>query len=390
MNQAMGNFLIVKILYSAAALQGVLLAVLLFNTKINQPANRILSVLVFLLSFHLILVGFDNRDFFMAFPHLSRISWIIGSLYWPLIFLVIQYLTRTQFTQQWKNVLLFLPFIFFLVQMIPYYMLSAEVKRTFITDFEKSSQEDFGWLNQTMSVLHIIFQGLCLLYYYHVEKRMKDEYSDIESVRIKWLENFLLLMFMVTILAVVSFFGRTFNWSVLSHFYNFHFIGVALMFYWLSYNALTRPVLFGISQDLNTDKKESSEVTDSIEKYTKSGLDTDKSQGVFDTIRNTIASEKLYCKNNLTLSDISERTGIPRHHISQSISVHFDGNFFDLINDFRIKEFKRLAHDPAKRNLSLLGLAQEAGFNSKASFYSIFKKRTGMTPSNYLEMESNA
>jgi hypothetical protein len=226
----MGNFLLVKILYSAGALQGVLLGVLLFKTKINQPANRILSILVFLLSFHLILVGFDNRDFFMAFPHLSRISWIIGSLYWPLIFLVIQYLTRTQFTQQWKNVLLFLPFLFLLIQMMPYYILSAEVKRNFITDFEKSSQEDFGWLNQAMSVLHIVFQGICLFYYYHVEKRMKDEYSDIESIRIKWLENFLLLMFLVTILAVVSFFGRTFHWPILSNFYNFHFIGVAFMF----------------------------------------------------------------------------------------------------------------------------------------------------------------
>ena len=82
--------LLIQIIYSAASIQGLFLSLLLFRTKINQPANRILAILLIIISGHLILVGFDNRDFFLAFPHLSRVSWIIGSLYWPLIFLFVQ------------------------------------------------------------------------------------------------------------------------------------------------------------------------------------------------------------------------------------------------------------------------------------------------------------
>jgi hypothetical protein len=99
--------LLIQIIYSAASIQGLFLSLLLFRTKINQPANRILAILLLILSGHLILVGFDNRDFFLAFPHLSRVSWIIGSLYWPLIFLFVQYITQTQPDKVWKSFWMF-------------------------------------------------------------------------------------------------------------------------------------------------------------------------------------------------------------------------------------------------------------------------------------------
>jgi hypothetical protein len=101
--------LLIQIIYSAASIQGLFLSLLLFRTKINQPANRILAILLLILSGHLILVGFDNRDFFLAFPHLSRVSWIIGSLYWPLIFLFVQYITQTQPDKVWKSLWMFTP-----------------------------------------------------------------------------------------------------------------------------------------------------------------------------------------------------------------------------------------------------------------------------------------
>jgi AraC-like DNA-binding protein len=55
-----------------------------------------------------------------------------------------------------------------------------------------------------------------------------------------------------------------------------------------------------------------------------------------------------------------------------------------------VEDFKQLALDPSHKHLSLLGIAQEAGFNSKATFYAIFKKKTGMTPSEYLESQSES
>jgi hypothetical protein len=185
--------LLIQIIYSAASIQGLFLSLLLFRTKINQPANRILAILLLILSGHLILVGFDNRDFFLAFPHLSRVSWIIGSLYWPLIFLFVQYITQTQPDKVWKSFWMFTPFLILFAIMLPYFSMSAAEKRALLTNFEVASRDDFGWINQLVSVLHILFQTFIFVYYLRFEKKLYEEFSEVESLRIQWLKQFLLL-----------------------------------------------------------------------------------------------------------------------------------------------------------------------------------------------------
>lgn len=385
----MDKFLIIKILYSATSIQGLLLAGLLFRAKVNQPANKILSVLLVLISFHLILVGFDNRDFFMALPHLSRISWIIGTLYGPLVFIFIQYITQTQPDKPWKNFWLFIPFVFLLVVMLPYYMLGAEEKRNLLSDFAAASHEDFGWINQFVSVLHILFQILCITYYLRLERKLYEEYSEVESIRIKWLKQFLIFSLTIVTFGVIIFFAKAWNLRVLEQFYHAHFIGVVFLFYWLSYKALTNPVIFGFHFVGSPNQQQEQSVKQISEKYLKASVSPERLQIIFDEVQHALQSKKLYTKNNLTLSELSQSISIPHHQVSHAINAKFNGNFFDLINDYRVTEFKRLALDSTKKHMTLLGIAQEAGFNSKASFYSIFKKKTGMTPSEYVKSESN-
>lgn len=386
----MNKYLLIQIIYSAASIQGIFLSFLLLRTKINQPANRILAILLLILSFHLILVGFDNREFFLSFPHLSRISWIIGSLYWPLLFLFVAHITQTQYNAWWKNGWLFLPFMVLLIMMLPYYLQSAEAKRELLNNFEEASKDDFGLINQIVSVLHIVFQSFLLGYYLRFEKKLYEEYSEVESLRIQWLKQFLIITLAATILAVFSFFVRSWNVPVLSQLYSFHFIGIVLLFYWLSYKALTQPVLFGIVKEASSVKQPSAPLEEATDKYKKSSLEGEQLTFIFEKVKATLESQKLYLDNNLTLTQLSESARIPKHQISQAINSCYSGNFFDLINDYRVDAFKQLAGKPDKKHLSLLGIAQEAGFNSKASFYSVFKKKTGMTPAEYLEKQSKA
>ena len=374
----MESALIIKILYSAAAIQGLFLAALLVRSKTNRSANRILSILLCLLSFHLVLVAFDERSFFMALPHLSRISWIIGSLYWPLLFLFVQAIMKYPLPR-WVNVLLFVPFFVALALMLPYYLQSAEQKRAILDNFGKASLADFGVINQVISVLHIVFQGLCLAFYFHIEEKLKDEYSALESLRIKWLRQFLIGILIVTVIAVFSFFARNFEIPVLSSLYSFHFFGLVILFYWLSYRALTSPVVFGLEPVMQVNE---------VVKTSSKEIPDDKLQASFEQISRVLKEDRLFTKATLTLSELADKAGVARHLASQAINTQTDGNFFDLVNNLRVEEFKRIVTDPSKKNLNLVGIAQEAGFNSKASFYAIFKKNTGMTPSQYAEKQS--
>jgi len=65
------------------------------------------------------------------------------------------------------------------------------------------------------------------------------------------------------------------------------------------------------------------------------------------------------------------------------INTRLQQNFFDFINHYRIEKVKKDLADPQKKNLKVLAIAFDAGFNSKSSFNAIFKRHTNLTPSEY-------
>ena len=92
---------------------------------------------------------------------------------------------------------------------------------------------------------------------------------------------------------------------------------------------------------------------------------------------------KPYLNPELTLVDLARQTDIGRNQLSQVINAGIGDNFYHLINQYRIEEVKRLIDADTKKQYTLLALANDAGFRSKSSFNHIFKKETGLTPSQY-------
>lgn len=93
--------------------------------------------------------------------------------------------------------------------------------------------------------------------------------------------------------------------------------------------------------------------------------------------------QKPYLQHDLSLPDLARMLGTNDHYLSQSINRHTGMNFFDLINSYRVNEFKSLLRKPESNCKRILDLAYDSGFNSKTSFNRSFKKLTGMTPSEY-------
>ena len=57
--------------------------------------------------------------------------------------------------------------------------------------------------------------------------------------------------------------------------------------------------------------------------------------------------------------------------------------FYDYINQFRVEEVKERLRNPEFKHYSIESIGLDSGFNSKSSFFSIFKKHTSLTPYNY-------
>ena len=73
--------------------------------------------------------------------------------------------------------------------------------------------------------------------------------------------------------------------------------------------------------------------------------------------------------------------------LSAVINQELGMNFYDLVNSYRVQEFRALLADPSRREEKLLTLAFDAGFNSKPTFNKVVLKLTGRTPSQLREEE---
>ncbi|NVJ88419.1 MAG: AraC family transcriptional regulator [Flavobacteriaceae bacterium] len=96
-------------------------------------------------------------------------------------------------------------------------------------------------------------------------------------------------------------------------------------------------------------------------------------------------NKKPYLNPDLNLSDLADKLNMNRAQLSQIINTGFQKNFNDFVNEFRVKTFKEKLGKGQHKQLSLLGIAYDSGFNSKATFNRVFKKITHTSPSQYIE-----
>jgi AraC-like DNA-binding protein len=100
-------------------------------------------------------------------------------------------------------------------------------------------------------------------------------------------------------------------------------------------------------------------------------------------LKRHLEETKPYLNETLTLTELAAQLGITRNQLSSLINSTTGENFYTFINKYRIEEVKRLIANPKNMNFTILSLAHEAGFSSKSAFQAVFKKFTGLTPSEY-------
>ncbi|MFY0602475.1 MAG: AraC family transcriptional regulator [Flavobacteriaceae bacterium] len=101
-------------------------------------------------------------------------------------------------------------------------------------------------------------------------------------------------------------------------------------------------------------------------------------------VKKYMTTEKPYLNPDLNLSDLADALQMTRAQLSQVINAGFKMNFNDFVNSFRVNTFKEKLNKGEHKQLSLLGIAYDCGFNSKATFNRVFKKLTNTSPTEFL------
>jgi AraC-like DNA-binding protein len=125
------------------------------------------------------------------------------------------------------------------------------------------------------------------------------------------------------------------------------------------------------------------------QKYQNSTLSREQAASILKQLLTLMEKEKPYLDNELKISKLAMDLSVSTNLLSQVINQELNKNFFEFVNEYRIAEAMSRLQKPEYAHLSILGIAMEVGFNNKSTFNRLFKKHTGLTPSQFLRSHSS-
>lgn len=111
---------------------------------------------------------------------------------------------------------------------------------------------------------------------------------------------------------------------------------------------------------------------------------------LLERLEQLMKSEMYFLDSGLTLAELSGKLNTNQTYLSQLINQHYGVNFNDYINELRIKEACKHLNSDEYRNYKIEYLAEIVGFKGTSTFYTAFKKFTGVSPSTYKKLSLDA
>ncbi len=364
--------------------QCVLFAFFLLVIKQCKKRSNILLAL-FLLSYAAIpldtLINFGEAFRQFAINFSPNIFYVFGSAYWlesVLLLFYVRSLIYKDYQLKKIDFVYFIPFILYVVyETNNWYLLDTNAKLAILNGYHIEAEPFYTrFINLFRECFRTFCGILCLLELLHYQKKIKDSFADIEDVDLSWLKVLIIGFLILRIQAVLVTLGYmtsidlkvNINYEILGQISNFMLM---LLISFLIFFSLRVSKLFtGIdsSSSIAQDKQE----IDPLQ---------------ISTLKSYMESNKPYLNQLLTLDNLATQLSMPARQLSQIINRHFDKNFFEFINSYRIQESKELLAKQENEKVTMLEIMAQAGFNSKATFNTFFKKAVGMTPTQYRKQQ---
>lgn len=378
-------------LFSLLMFLGVVQALLLsfvfiFKMKSNLISNRILGLGILAVNLTNIEILLCYSGYVVYAIHLIDVTEPCNFLFGPFIFLYTKSILTRDFKFNKTALLHFLPFLFYILYSIPFYILSPEIKyNAFITAYHPTvphipAMEPVNLdplaiksIINTWSIAHyILYWCLGFRLFYKKCKVQGVSLLDPLDTRLKWLRNILLI--------VIS--GIIFNVSLRIIFrevdlgdhiltsYN------TILFYILTVLLISRSSFF--AENVGPKKT----------KYQKSALTKEMIKSIENKLIEIMNKEKPYLESTFSLPQLADRLKCSQNHLSQVLNESMGQSFFEYTASLRIGEAKELLAQEQYRQTTIEEISEMVGYNSKSAFNIAFKKITAMTPSAFRKKNS--
>ncbi|MBI5218851.1 MAG: AraC family transcriptional regulator [Bacteroidia bacterium] len=424
-------------------LQSLNFALLLLATRnSNSKANKILGIYMLINFLQYFLQAFDIFRLYdmTIITYYLIMPFMLSSV--PFLYFYIKSLTVENYRFGYKELVHFIPsFIILILNIFSFGGISYNDKILIIKGLYKSSDPHLTFFLTTYKLSNLIYNvqiifysGLMIFLLMKHKSNIKQQFSYKENISLNWLTVFITVFVCFSIFELTVYYTKFISLSeiyyslIIVSFLTFlGFFGIkqsdiytsTIQFYkkqqtrTLSITGskllphsgankepvnikkeIIRPVLINEATAIglanNDINKINSDNTTLLHEFTEEKnlkknfiLSEQQTANIIQNLNELMETEKPYLNSRLTLSDLAGALHINRNYLSQIINIHFNKNFITFINEFRVKKAQELLVDSEYDKFSIDGIAAETGFNSRSSFYSAFKKHTGITPSEY-------
>ncbi|MCT2406278.1 helix-turn-helix domain-containing protein [Chryseobacterium antibioticum] len=146
---------------------------------------------------------------------------------------------------------------------------------------------------------------------------------------------------------------------------------------WYLFTALNNPEFFrGVNSHLKP-------ITEVVPKQKPNLIVAEEKNKQIEFLKDFMVEKEPFLDSLLTIQNLSEQVKMPVKDLSTLINLYMDKHFFDFVNEYRIEKAKEILKDPLQKELTILEILYQVGFNSKSSFSTSFKKYTGTTPTDF-------
>lgn len=373
--------------------------------KQESTADKLLGSFLFLAALYVVpwMTGFagwydfekpvyKNILFYTPFVH--------GLFFGPLLYLYVKSITNFNYRLSKKDLLHFLPGILYIIWCAVVAVVdNLIVRKYYLMNGETDPDFDswYDWVQKTSIIAYLFFS----LRYYNQYKRFTIyELSFADMAAMSWIRNFLIAFGILTLLPIIE--------SILSQLQFFRelnyrgswykFMTFALVVYYIAisgFNATQIPLRrLAFKPELLLQYLEPlqlpahSQITENanFEIVAVNTQDIVMAENKLkDRSLQYIEKEKPHLDAEITLTGLAKKLGTNASVLSKVINTCLNQNFNDFINGYRIREVVEKLKVGEQRKQTLLGIAYDCGFNSKATFNRAFKKTVGNTPKEYAE-----
>ncbi len=298
----------------------------------------------------------------------------------PLVYFYVKSLTQPYFKFRKIDFLHFLPFLISLTIDLGMFVYDSNQNGF---EFVQNGVLYGGSLGYNVSYFWGVFALLAQTVYYilstrlflNFRKTVLQFFSNTYKVELNWVRNFLLIYVSLFLLnqllfTIVDEFFYKLNWTQA----------------WWWYLAATLAVFYVGIMGFFSDVSNLNEL-EPVEVEVEEKADNSQLAELKEKLEIVMKSENPHMDPDLTLNDLADKVDTTSTQLSIAINSGFGKNFNDYINAYRVEEVKKALLDESNSHLSILGIAYDCGFNSKATFNRVFKKLTDLSPSQYLALQ---